>query len=77
MPNKPAEPPPRETQRELRETIWIVGYTAGDKAGILSRGVHFRSIHDSREEAERFAAAAAPDAVGEPTITEYARLGGH
>jgi hypothetical protein len=55
---------------EIPERIWIAAYTAGDGSSILGNGVLFRSIHDSREDAEGAAQRYHPDPNG-ITIGEY------
>ena len=54
------------------ERIWIVEYTVTeDSSSVLCRGLTFRSIHNSQEEAEKyFLSDSGPYATG-CSITEY------
>ena len=51
-------------------SIFIAAYTASEHASVLSRGLLFRSIHDSREDAEKMRRD--PQAIGF-TVVEYAK----
>lgn len=53
---------------KVEGSIWIASYTASKFAGVLSRGLLFRSIHDSKEEAEKMSRD--PQAL-DFTVTEY------
>lgn len=49
----PIPPVPEvESGDGLPERVWIASHVAGGKSGTLSRGLRFRSIHDSKQEAE-------------------------
>jgi hypothetical protein len=37
----------------VKDRVWIASYTASKFASILCRGLHFRSTHNSKEDAER------------------------
>jgi hypothetical protein len=63
MPSKPID--------TISERVWIASYTASQYAGVLSRGLHFRSIHDSEADAEKMRHD--PAAI-DFTITEYAAI---
>lgn len=52
------------------ERVWIASYVASKYAGVLSRGLHFRSIHDSEEMARSMSRD--PQAI-DFTVTEYVR----
>lgn len=55
--------------QESGPSVFVTSYIAGDKSSVLCRGLHFRAIHDSRAEAERFITL---QTHGEPyAITEY------
>lgn len=52
------------------DRVWIASYIASEYAGVLSRGLFFRSIHDTKEDAERMSRD--PQAR-DFTVTEYVR----
>lgn len=55
--------------QESGPSVFVTSYIAGDKSSVLCRPLHFRAIHDSRDEAERFITL---QTHGEPyAITEY------
>jgi hypothetical protein len=58
------------SEQVIPERIWIVNHVAGPESGVLSRGLLFRSIHNSKEEAERYVKLACH--AGETRIDEYA-----
>lgn len=54
----------------LPKRIWIAVYTAGQGAGVLSRGLHFRSIHNSEADALRIGLGSNVEGF---SITEYVK----
>ena len=56
---------------EPKERVWIASYTASEYASVLCRGLYFRSIHNSKEDAERMAHD--PQAK-DFTVTEYVKV---
>jgi hypothetical protein len=52
--------------------VWIRSYTASEYASILCRGLHFRSIHDSKEDADNWNGSGP---ISEDfAVTEYVRV---
>lgn len=67
-----ATTPSQEDAKAPKEHVWIASYTASERSGVLSRGLYFRSIHDSLGDALRMAPVANP--AENFAVTEYARV---